>query len=55
MVYWVFIEYKKKMMESNNVINLKEDEENEFPKENELVYVSINYICNNYLLENSAK
>ena len=28
------IEYKKKMMESNNVINLKEDEENEFPKEN---------------------
>jgi len=24
------IEYKKKMMESNNVINLKEDEENEF-------------------------
>jgi hypothetical protein len=29
--------------------------ENEFPKENELVYVSINYICNNYLLENSAK
>ena len=28
------IEYKKKMMESNNVINLKEDEENEFQKEN---------------------
>ena len=28
------IEYKKKMMEYNNVINLKEDEENEFPKEN---------------------
>ena len=28
------IEYKKKMMESNNVINLKEEEENEFPKEN---------------------
>jgi U3 small nucleolar RNA-associated protein 23 len=28
------IEYKKKMMESNNAINLKEDEENEFQKEN---------------------
>ena len=28
------IEYKKKMMEFNNTINLKEDEENEFPKEN---------------------
>ena len=28
------IEYKKKMMEFNNTINLKEDEENEFQKEN---------------------